>query len=545
MGILDAPIATKLSQSPLVAAQGISLLGWWDADDIPGADGAAVRQWPDRSGNGNDLIQATVANQPTLKTSQVNGHSCIRTGATGYMDRTTSLFGPFSQPYFMIAVGKTGVVAGGRTYAAGGGSVTLLQGDSSRKSLTINAGSNIRCGQPLDDSAWHIVAGRYETSGFGYVDGVLVGAGTAIGANTLSGIGIGGLQGAGTNPLNGDLACVLVYAGRPSKTQLQQIFTYLANRYSITLGTPDTAFVYEDTTSSNGQNVRIFTPSGFALTSTPLIIWCHPASQTEQASIGNDGYVLLQACLNEGWPVIGSRMHSNSWGNTNSLDDILDAYNKMAARYTITKVVLIGASMGALTAALAIPDNRIANLKGVITLDGVLDLSTLYSNATYTTQIDTAYGITRGTISATMGSTGVTSVPTTSSFPTIGTLLMLGNGTANVETVTTTGASSGTAVAVTATTKTHASADQVSDYPTKIVGHNPILLSAGSFTGVRWRFYASSADTTVPKTSNADAFATLVAAAPEAVVVAQTDNHLDHAHEVPADAVAFIRRAIA
>jgi len=51
-----------------------SPVGHWSADTITGLeDGDPVGTWPDQSGNGNDLTQATAANKPTYKTNELNG----------------------------------------------------------------------------------------------------------------------------------------------------------------------------------------------------------------------------------------------------------------------------------------------------------------------------------------------------------------------------------------------------------------------------------------------------------------------------------------
>jgi hypothetical protein len=72
-----------------------------------------------------------------------------------------------------------------------------------------------------------------------------------------------------------------------------------------------------------------------------------------------------------------------------------------------------------------------------------------------------------------------------------------------------------------------------------------VKLSASGFTGVGWRFYASSADTSVPKASNTDQFASLGSAAPEVNVVSLPGGHLDPSHAIAQDAIAFIERRLA
>lgn len=60
------------------------LAAWYKADAIAGlSDGDAVSSWVDSSGNGNTATQATPANQPTWKTSIVNGKPVVRFMASG------------------------------------------------------------------------------------------------------------------------------------------------------------------------------------------------------------------------------------------------------------------------------------------------------------------------------------------------------------------------------------------------------------------------------------------------------------------------------
>jgi len=63
---------------------GISgLHGWYKADAITGlANGAAVSQWDDSSGNANHATQGTGANQPSYQTNVINGLPVVRFNGT-------------------------------------------------------------------------------------------------------------------------------------------------------------------------------------------------------------------------------------------------------------------------------------------------------------------------------------------------------------------------------------------------------------------------------------------------------------------------------
>ena len=75
---------------------------------------------------------------------------------------------------------------------------------------------------------------------------------------------------------------------------------------------------------------------------------------------------------------------------------------------------------------------------------------------------------------------------------------------------------------------------------------DPVKQRPEQFSGVRMRFYASAADKLVPKVSNTDAMAALVApAVPEADVVPCVGDHADPSHFQPADVLAFLGRCVA
>ena len=298
----------------------------------------------------------------------------------------------------------------------------------------------------------------------------------------------------------------------------------------------------KDVLDSGGINVRYWLPP--TTNSGVLVIWCHQHTGTEAIAPGAFSYPIVHACIQEGWMVAASRMHGDSWGNASALTDLQNLVTLMNGIRPVTKVILVGASMGGAAVSNAVAAGTLANVKAAVSLDAVYDLANMYANASYTASIDTAWGITRGTLSGAT-TAGATSIPTTASFPTIGTKLLVGNGTVNSETVTTTGASTGTAVAVTALVNAHASAEQISDYSQKLSGNNPILRTAAAYGTMPWRFYVSNSDTAVPRASHGDAMAAKVAAtAPEAVVNTHVAGHLSGAGMWPGDIVAYIKRRL-
>lgn len=76
---------------------------WLNADDMSQADGTALSQWDDKSGQSNHAVQATGSKQPLLKIAVVNGHNSVR--FDGSDDNMTMTVAAPSQPNTMFVVG--------------------------------------------------------------------------------------------------------------------------------------------------------------------------------------------------------------------------------------------------------------------------------------------------------------------------------------------------------------------------------------------------------------------------------------------------------
>lgn len=319
----------------------------------------------------------------------------------------------------------------------------------------------------------------------------------------------------------------------------------------MTIGRQNRSVTYVDATDSGGIAIRYWLPRDIS-GAVPLIIWSHPDSQNEQITPGYWAYPLIQAFLQEGYAVIGSNIHNRSWGNTASLTDIVNAYNFMTGKVTVSKVVMAGASMGGLASLLTIAKGNLpaGMVKGAVLVDGVTNLANMYNAGLYASVIQTAYGMTSSTLSAS-SSIGAATLSSSTSFPAT-TVLTVDSG-ANQETVTVSsvsGAGPYTLTLSATATKAHASGVSIfipsasdANYATATTGNDPNLYAASAYAGIRYRFYASAADTSVARASNADAFVTLVSGtATEAAAASHPLGHLDPHGVWPADVIAFVKR---
>ena len=88
-GVLPGLPASRASHDDVV--RGIAgLRQWYAADKIPGVThGAGVALWPDSSGNGFDVVQATSGNQPVFQTNVFNDQPALLfDGTNTYLENT-------------------------------------------------------------------------------------------------------------------------------------------------------------------------------------------------------------------------------------------------------------------------------------------------------------------------------------------------------------------------------------------------------------------------------------------------------------------------
>lgn len=109
-GVLPGLPASRTSHDDVV--RGIAgLRQWYAADKIPGVThGAGVAWWPDVSGNGFDVVQATAGNRPVFETDIFNGQPAVKFTAASsqYLENTT-------QDPFAAGAARTVLVAARNT----------------------------------------------------------------------------------------------------------------------------------------------------------------------------------------------------------------------------------------------------------------------------------------------------------------------------------------------------------------------------------------------------------------------------------------------
>ena len=85
---------------------------WLRADQGVTLTSGKVSLWADQSGNGNDVVQNTGANQPTLSTNAIGGRSAINFAGTTFMTNSnTNIVSAGGSPYSVLVVAKQGTGA--------------------------------------------------------------------------------------------------------------------------------------------------------------------------------------------------------------------------------------------------------------------------------------------------------------------------------------------------------------------------------------------------------------------------------------------------
>ena len=214
---------------------------WLRADQgLPTSNGSSVSQWSDVSGSGNNAMQGTAGNQPTVQTSQVNGNPAVRfDGSDDYLSVPDNLgLRPSNITAFVVA--KATVATNQALYFAktstnlndGFGVVRLASGANA--GLYFNTSSTAASVvQPT--GTFSILSGRYNGQQIRFsTNGGTPVTTTASGTitTTTAPLYLGSRGGSG-NKFTGDIAEVILFTRALSDAERQQVESYLYQRYNL------------------------------------------------------------------------------------------------------------------------------------------------------------------------------------------------------------------------------------------------------------------------------------------------------------------------
>lgn len=149
----------------------------------------------------------------------------------------------------------------------------------------------------------------------------------------------------------------------------------------------------------SGGSFNLWEPTGYTPgDAVPFLLCTHAAGGTATNPFGADGsapQLAIASAQGAGYLCAAALAQDRAWGNPQSVDEYVDLFNYVAARYRITRTVLWAASMGGLAALTLAGSGRIPSLKGVLAMYPVCSLANFYADkAGYQAEINTAYGAT-------------------------------------------------------------------------------------------------------------------------------------------------------
>ncbi len=239
--------------------------------------GATASQWTDQSGNGFNVTQATAGNQPSILSSRVNFNPSLQfNGSSSSLSLTGGILGTSTYTDANVfVVSRTNTVSNSSvlfetTSGAGQFNAHLPWGDRNAYWDAGNTGTNrvsANWGGTVNTPyVWGMAASTSPMPSGGlqdlYRNGLRINndltMGTYTGNNSNLFIGSGN----GTNFFNGEISEVVVYTGAITALQLQQIQSYLALKYGVTLSqtTPQDyvsssgSVIYHSTTTHSGYS---------------------------------------------------------------------------------------------------------------------------------------------------------------------------------------------------------------------------------------------------------------------------------------------------
>ena len=214
------------------------LTAWFDADDSGTIieSGNSISQWNDKSGNGNNVTQATSSNQPLTNTNTINGKNVITfDGLNDYLKRATWTGGVIAQPNTAFVVFKFDINAA-RTIFDGSSSGTerhiIRTASSSTISIWAGAVTVLTSSDVGSLAVPRLITAVYNsTSSEIYMEGTLEKTGDS-GSFSMQGISLGSNWDVAL-PFDGDIAEVIIYNKLLNTTERQQAEAYLTTKWGI------------------------------------------------------------------------------------------------------------------------------------------------------------------------------------------------------------------------------------------------------------------------------------------------------------------------
>jgi pimeloyl-ACP methyl ester carboxylesterase len=251
--------------------------------------------------------------------------------------------------------------------------------------------------------------------------------------------------------------------------------------FNVGQGIFDTGQLYNEWAASvSGTNMDILIPSKVDLSGT-LVLYCHGSGELANVWVTDSLKAgVRDTLMGDGHIIAASLAGGNLWGNDTANTHYVNLVNQVTSRFNVTRIVAIFQSMGGTSGFKIVADNLIPNIKGVYCIYPVCNLANLYGNASFTSAIQSAYGI---------PGSGTYATQTAGHDPVLFTTTQLQN-----------------------------------------------------FT-MPMRFTASYGDTVVPRPQNTDQFQPLISPyAKESGIITTTGDHGDASNFIPSDVKAFIDR---
>ena len=223
------------------------------ATTLVASDADPVGTWRDKSGNARHATAASDAARPTFKTGIKNGRSVVRfdgvndglLGGTTQFVQTTSAFSIF------IIYKLTGSAMYPTLFSTNTNQAQNFRIIESNQAQYETIGFGSQSGFALGRASGATVRGNYYISNVTYngsgattrsnfeiiIDGsskTLSSVPLGYGLDSTSGFGVG-MQSNSTNPMEGDMAELIIYNFSLSTSQRQKVERYLASKWGITL----------------------------------------------------------------------------------------------------------------------------------------------------------------------------------------------------------------------------------------------------------------------------------------------------------------------